>query len=480
MFIHVQHKVDAYAYAHGHYFQAVDARRAMTASRGGIERVQWTFVGVLLTVLALWLATMPFSGATVSVFGLRPIVLQGLGMLAISAMSVAMVLATRPVFFEPWLGGLDKMYRLHKWLGISALVLAISHWSWVQVPRWLTQLGWLVRPPRAAPLPSTEPMAPLVAWLHSLRGTAEGVGEWAFYALVLLLALALFKRFPYRRFFQTHRLMPVVYLFLVFHAVVLIQDSSWGQPIGMLMAALLALGSVAALMVLFRVAGQSRQAVAEVDTFRLLEGGDVLEVVVQLKSRWAGHQAGQFAFVRFDASEGAHPFSITSPWTGDGRMVFLIKGLGDYTRQLPNLLKAGDLLRVEGPYGCFNFNSDKRRQIWVGGGIGITPFIARLQQLAVKPDGKTIDLFYATSTPGDGAVMQLRAAAQAVGANLHVLVESVDGRLNAGRLCAAVPDWPTADVWFCGPVAFGQTLRRDLLAKGLAGRDFHQEIFSLR
>lgn len=447
---------------------------------GGLHRIQWALAGILLVVLALWLVTLPFIGSGGSVFTFRSPALQGTGMLAISAMSVAMVLATRPIFFEPWLGGLDKMYRLHKWLGIAALVMAISHWLWVEAPKWLTTIGWLVRPARVARVPSTEVLPAWQTLLHSFRDTAEGLGEWAFYAIVLLIALALWKRFPYRRFFQTHQFLPLAYLVLVFHAVVLINDSNWMQPIGWLMALLLSAGSVSAVMVLLGAVGRSRQAIAVVDGTSLPAGDDVLAVNVRLKSRWSGHQAGQFAFVRFDQGEGAHPFTITSPWLGDGRLVFLIKGLGDYTRKLPNLLHPGDLLRIEGPYGCFNFISDKPRQVWVGGGIGITPFMARLQQLAVQPDGKFIDLFYATATPRDGVVALLMAAAEAVGAKLHVVVESVDGRLNAERLCAAVPEWRSADVWFCGPAQFGKTLRHDLIIKGLDGRDFHQELFNLR
>ena len=452
----------------------------MALSGGGPSRIQWALGGVLLTVLALWLATGPFDGLGLGVFALRAPLLQGTGMLAMAAMSVSMVLATRPVFFEPWLGGLDKMYRLHKWLGISALVFAFSHWLWVEAPKWLVDFGWLVRPARAPRVPSADPEPAIGALLQGLRGPAEGLGEWAFYALVLLVALALWKRFPYRRFFQTHRLLSVVYLVLVFHAVVLTSDGTWLQPAGAVMALLLLGGTVAALMVLFGAVGRSRQAVAEVDAISLPAGSDVLQVDVRLKSRWAGHQAGQFAFVRFDGSEGAHPFTITSPWVDDGRMVFLIKGLGDYTRQLPALLKAGDLLRVEGPYGTFNFVGKPGRQVWVGGGIGITPFIARLQQLALCPDGKAIDLFYTTATPRVGVVARLTAAAHAAGVRLHVMVDAVDGRLNAERLCAAVPHWRTADVWFCGPAAFGQALRHDLLAKGLPSRDFHQELFNLR
>jgi predicted ferric reductase len=442
-----------------------------------MRRIGYSLGGLLLLLLGLWLASMPFAGLPFEVFALRPPFLQGTGTLAIGLMSVAKVLATRPVYFEPWLGGLDRMYRLHKWLGVSALALAVTHWLWVEVPKWGVGAGWLTRPAR---VPAAEPTNPVLLQFHSLRGAAEGVGEWGFYALVLLVALALMQRFPYRRFFQTHRLLPGVYLVLVFHSVVLTKDSSWTQPLGIVMALLMAAGTVAALVVLSGAVGRGRQAVAVVNAVTMHEALDVLEVSVRLKSRWPGHEAGQFAFVRFSASEGAHPFTITSPWTGDGRLVFLIKGLGDYTRKLPALLSPGDLLRVEGPYGCFRFEGRRQRQIWVGGGIGITPFIARMQQLALQPDGKVIDLFHTTATGDEAAFTRLRADAAAAGVRLHLLVDAVDGRLSAERICAAVPDWRSADVWFCGPAGFGHALRRDLLAKGLNGADFHQELFNLR
>jgi predicted ferric reductase len=243
-------------------------------------------------------------------------------------------------------------------------------------------------------------------------------------------------------------------------------------------------GSLAALRALLGLVGQSRQVQGRVEAVGQPGGSEVLEVVVQLQSRWDGHQAGQFAFLRFDAAEGAHPFTITSPWAGDGRLVFLIKALGDYTRRLPMLLKPGDAVRVEGPYGRFNFEGERPRQVWVGAGIGITPFMARLQALASQPDGKRIDLFHTTPKPNAVLAARLRAAARAVTRNghvtLHLMVDSVDGLLTTDRLCAAVPDWRHADIWFCGPAAFGRSLRSGLLAKGLPARHFHQELFNLR
>lgn len=43
---------------------------------------------------------------------------------------------------------------------------------------------------------------PVEAFLSSLRGTAEGIGEWAFYAAVVLIALALIRVFPYLWFYK--------------------------------------------------------------------------------------------------------------------------------------------------------------------------------------------------------------------------------------------------------------------------------------
>lgn len=139
-----------------------------------MRRIEFSLGFILLSLLALWLASMPFGGVAHEVFALRRPFLQGTGTLALGLMSVAMVLATRPVFFEPWLGGLDKMYRLHKWLGVSALILAVTHWLWVEAPKWLVGIGWLVRPAR---VPAAVPANPLLRELHALRDVAESLGE---------------------------------------------------------------------------------------------------------------------------------------------------------------------------------------------------------------------------------------------------------------------------------------------------------------
>lgn len=440
------------------------------------------FLALLLLLLtALWF----FSDAVYlqalppHFFAWRSLLMQYSGVLGIGLMSVGMLLALRPVLLEPWLGGLDKMYRLHKWLGIGALIISIAHWLLAKAPKWLVGMGLLQRPQRGprAPIPAEE-------WLRQFfmdqRHFAEEIGEWAFYAAVLLMALALIKRFPYRWFFKTHRLIALAYLVLVWHAVVLLNFSSWPRPLGWVMGLLMAGGSVAALIVLTRRVARERQVLGEVVALDHREALDVLSVQIRLEGRWPGHQAGQFAFVTLHEDEGPHPYTLTSAWTGDGQLSFAIKALGDYTGSLPARLRVGDEVRIEGPYGRFNFQGETARQIWIGGGIGITPFIARLRALAQQRDGKTIDLIHTTAVYDERTMAQLQQEADAAGVRLHLLWDQRDGRLDAQRLTQLVPQWREAELWFCGPAGFGQALRRDLGALGLPAQRFHQELFEMR
>ncbi|WP_180125319.1 ferric reductase-like transmembrane domain-containing protein [Rhodoferax sp. BLA1] len=442
-----------------------------------MKHIKLSFWGYLAALAVLWLLAdlrleMP-SG-----FGSwRNALINFTGIMGMGVMSVALMLAARPLVLEPFLGGLDKMYRLHKWLSISGLVWVMLHWLCKQSPGWLTNLGYLERHAREH---APEPANPIFKFLQSQRGLAEGVGEWAFYATVLLMVLALVKWFPYHLFFKTHRWLAVAYLFLVVHAVVLMKFSYWGQLMGPVMALLMLGGSLAAVVILLRRVGLSRRVLGVVTQVHAHKSVRVLEVGVQLQGRWSGHQSGQFVFVRFDNVEGAHPFTISSAWTGDGHMVFLIKGLGDYTTLLPDRLKLGDPVHIEGPYGQFNFDSDCERQIWVGGGIGITPFVARLEELVLAPQAKPIDLFYATALPYHLAIHKLKLLAREARVTLHVLVEAHDGRLTAQSICALVPDWRLGDIWFCGPARFGQALKADFATRGLPRKSFHDELFDLR
>lgn len=443
--------------------------------------IKLSFAALLGALTALWLAAESSAGLPASFMAFRGVMVQYSGIIAIACMSVAMVLALRPRWPERWFGGLDKMYRLHKWLGIGALVVAVVHWLWAKGPKWAVGWGLMERPQRG---PRPVPDGAVEQFFSTLRGTAEDLGEWAFYAVIVLILLALWKRFPYRAFFKTHRLLAVAYLVLAFHAVVLTKFAYWSTPVGGLMAVLIATGVWSAVVVLLRRVAADHQVPGRIAELHYYPGVRVLEAQIDLPDGWPGHKAGQFAFATSDNAEGAHPYTIASAWNeNERRITFIVKELGDHTRRLREKLKVGQAVKVEGPYGCFTFNDDCPRQIWVGGGIGITPFIARMKHLAAMPGRAVpaVDLFHPTADYDAEAIAKLEADAQAAGIRLHVLIDARDGRLTGDKIRDLVPDWRQASIWFCGPSGFGQALRRDFAAHGLpVKKRFHQELFAMR
>ncbi|WP_454684814.1 ferredoxin reductase family protein [Ancylobacter moscoviensis] len=440
------------------------------------------FWGFWIVLGLFWLALNPGIFAAGNFFALRGQMVQLTGVLAMAAMSVAMVLSLRPRWPEARLGGLDKMYRLHKWLGIGALGLAVFHWLWSQGPKWAVGFGLLERPSRG---PRPEITDPVHQFLLDLRGTAEGLGEWAFYAVVALLLIALIKLIPYHVFRYSHRLVPVAYLVLAFHAVVLLDYGMWTTPLGPVMAILLLAGCYAALVSLAGRIGAGRRIAGEIAALRHYPGVRSLEAVVKLGPGWRGHAAGQFAFATSNAFEGAHPYTIASAWNPAAPSVtFIAKELGDHTTGLVDRLKVGQKITVEGPYGCFTFEDGLPHQIWVGAGIGITPFVARLKELAALEPGAVrpeIDLFHTTREVDEAALERLAHDAQAANVRLHLLIDARHGRLTGKRIRETVPNWREASLWFCGPSGFGAALRADFAAHDMPveGR-FHQELFELR
>lgn len=451
-----------------------------------MRNIQYAFWGLFALLTLLWVVADSRLLHAGSFFALRAVMMQYTGIIAIGAMSVAMILALRPKWPEGWLGGLDKMYRLHKWLGIVALAIAVIHWLWAQGPKWAVGWGMLQRPARG---PAHAVDNPIHAFFMSLRGAAEGWGEWAFYASVVLIALALITYFPYRLFYKTHRLLAVAYLVLVFHSVVLTKFSYWSQPIGWVLALLMAAGTWAAVIVLLRKVGVERQVHGRIDALQFYPGVHALEIGIEVPHGWPGHKPGQFAFATSDVTEGAHPYTIASSWNdADRHITFITKELGDHTSRLRESLRVGQDVKIEGPYGCFTFDDECPHQIWIGGGIGITPFIARMKEMALRrgsaadwPQGQTIDLFHCTADVDEEAFGKLAADAKSANVQLHLLIDARHGFLTGQRIRETVPQWRKASIWFCGPAGFGDALRRDFAANGfLVNRHFHQELFAMR
>ncbi|MFA5521931.1 MAG: ferric reductase-like transmembrane domain-containing protein [Castellaniella sp.] len=462
--------------------------------------IQRAFWASLIVLTLLWMLAEPRFYEATTVFEWRRHMRQYTGLIAMGAMSLAMLLALRPRWPERWLGGLDKMYRLHKWLGINALIFSVFHWLWIKAPKWAVSRGLLEGPARGGSGSGSRggdghgigPQAidkAVETWLHGHKGLAEFTGEWAFYAAIILIVLALIRCFPYHWFYKSHRLLAIAYLVLVFHSVVLMEFAYWSTPLGWLMTALLAGGTIAAVLVLLGRVGAQQTVTGTIASLNYYKGVDALEITADVPD-WPGHRPGQFAFATSDLNEGAHPYTIASAWNPERpQLTAIIKGLGDHTRRLRQRLQVGQALKIEGPYGCFTFDDGSAYQIWVGAGIGITPFISRLDFMQLQaagghrnwPDGQRIDLFHSTADVDREALARLVADAHAADVRLHVFIDARHGRLTGRRIRDTVPHWREASIWFCGPTGFADALRRDFAAQGFPVRQrFHHELFQMR
>lgn len=444
-----------------------------------MKKIKLAFVGLFLLVTVAWLLADTLLPEPLTYFTFRGVFVQYSGVVAIAMMSVAMLLSVRPRWLERPFGGLDKMCRLHKWLGIGGLVFAVLHWWWAKGTKWMVGWGWLSRP--AKQTRTRGDLTQFEHWLRGQRELAESLGEWAFYLIAILIAVALIKLIPYHWFRKTHRWIAPIYLVLAYHSAILAKPEYWLQPIGWLVAVLLVVGSISALLSLSGRIGRGSRVGGEIKSLTTYPGVNVIEGSILLNEGWRGHEPGQFAFVTSSHREGAHPYTIASAWDDSTRrLTFIVKALGDWTGHLGDRLKEGMPVTVEGPYGYFDFRDRCPRQIWVGAGIGITPFVAKMKHLARHPGDKQIDLFHVTRDYDQTAIDKLTADAAAAGVRLHLMVTPRDGRLTPERIRELVPEWRSASLWFCGPTAFGTSLCQDFLKQGLPARHFHQEQFELR
>jgi predicted ferric reductase len=213
-------------------------------------------LGLLLAIVSLaWgmdvLATGGSSGGTLP-WVIRQEALYLSGLLSIALMSLAMFLSTRPAWLETPLGGMDRVYRTHKWAGILGVSFAVAHWLVEEV------VGKILKAMvgREGRIPKEQ----FTGFLEVMRDLAKDMGEWAFYLVLAMLVITLWKRFPYKTWRVVHQVMPVLYLMLALHAAMLAPTDYWTQPVGILIALLGTAGIYGALYSLVGRIGRARRA----------------------------------------------------------------------------------------------------------------------------------------------------------------------------------------------------------------------------
>ena len=159
-----------------------------------------------------------------------------------------------------------------------------------------------------------------------------------------------------------------------------------------------------------------------------------------------------------------------------------IKALGDYTASVSESVKPGMPAVLSGPHGRFTHAKGTSQQIWVAGGVGITPFLSWIRSLEEFPAAERVDFFY--SVAGDAPYIdEIQAiTANHPGVHVHVVDSTTDGRLTAERALAmsGQTEPRSVSVFMCGPEAMVQSLSTGFRAAGVSASAIHREYFDWR
>ena len=289
------------------------------------------------------------------------------GVLAWVFMAFCLVTAARPAWLERLTKTpLDELYVYHRVLGWWALVLSFVHYFTKPLIQPVISLLSLPRPEKIQA--SMNPDLWDVFW-KALRPIANTSAEWLTWSLLIICLLAVVRAVGYTRWLAIHKVLALVFLGLTLHCVRLMETSDFMTPFGWWNLLVTAVGTWAALRILFNRAGLEKTVTGKLVATETIGHITRWRICTSIASTVL---PGQFVFVIYEGER--HPFSITSIRKNEIELV--IKHLGDFTTNVVPSIEKGTQINIEGPYGFFSPNFELNSQTWIATGIGIAPFLA--------------------------------------------------------------------------------------------------------
>jgi nitric oxide dioxygenase len=204
-------------------------------------------------------------------------------------------------------------------------------------------------------------------------------------------------------------------------------------------------------------------------------------------------RAGQYVSVRVDLPDGAHQirqYSLSSAPDSPVRQISVKRVYndtspeGEVSNHLHAHVHAGSRIEVSAPYGDLVLDDTDAKGtpvLLASAGIGVTPMIAMLEQLALTGHRAPVTVVHADRSPADHA---LRAdheayAAKLADAAVHFWYErDAEGAGRPGRAdLSSVAVASGTRAYLCGPLPFMRAVRGQLIDKGVAPADIHYEVF---
>lgn len=426
---------------------------------------RWGIIIIILFVvltIAIWFyvrkGSQTFSNYSVSTHSLG----QLSGLVGMTLFSLTFVLTTRLKLVEKLFGGLDKVYITHHTMGIVAFILLLFHPLLLVIKF----------------IPSNIKQAAI--YLLPSNSWAVNYGMIALAIMTLLIILTLYINLKYPNWKLSHKFMGLVFIIACFHVFFITTDITFYPLLRNYMVFVSTIGLVSYLYGSYFRHYIENTYSYEIDSVETKE--KITTLTLKPKNKILEYIPGQFIFIRFfgnNIPKEQHPFSIASAPV-DGKIKLSIKSIGDYTDKVKEL-KPGTVAEIEGPYGFFNRVSCDNDQIWISGGIGITPFLSMVESLKQSKSCK-IDLYYCLRNKSEAVFLDRLETISNNNKDLRIIPYYSDekGFLTVDKIEKISKDIKTKDFFLCGPPAMMKSITIQLKKIGIKNKNIHKEDFNLR
>jgi ferredoxin-NADP reductase len=162
---------------------------------------------------------------------------------------------------------------------------------------------------------------------------------------------------------------------------------------------------------------------------------------------------------------------ISDPLDGSGYEIAVRREDGGRggSRFMHGKVAVGDMLRVGAPVNLFALDLRAKKHVLIAGGIGITPFLSQLRQLAQLQ--LPFELHYAARSRSEAAGLKLLPEAP----QIHVHISEEGNRMDLGAILAGQP--LGTHVYTCGPEGLIAAVEETAARLGWTRGALHAEAF---